>query len=64
MSYFDLTSCKYCKYLNSLYVPPIKKYENVPQGPVCTYNLGENQVLWLGDDKGCCEVFEERKRDE
>lgn len=60
-----MEECKNCKYYAWLYVPPLNEYESIPKNAfVCTYFLrSDGQVMYLGNGKGMCECFTERKVD-
>ena len=54
-------TCASCRYCMKLYVPPTHK--DIPKDKyVCTYLLEDNQVMYLDNKKGCCEVHSSKRR--
>lgn len=55
-------TCKTCKYINTLYVPPVDEYIDMPKDRfVCTYFSRDGQVMYLGYGEGMCEVWSEKE---
>lgn len=57
--------CANCRYCAKLYVPPLKEYSSIPNNSyLCTVlwdNKESNRIMYLGDNKGMCEMFTEKK---
>ena len=57
--------CENCRYCAKLYVPPTIEFNDIPKDKyVCTvfWDMKEaDHVQYLGDNKGMCEMFTERK---
>ena len=61
----DITeTCAECKFCTKLYVPPCECFEDIPKDAyVCTIWLLTGQadeVQYLGDNKGFCEMFSKK----
>lgn len=54
-------TCKTCKYIKTLYVPPVDEYIDMPKDRfVCTYFSRDGQVMYLGYGDGMCEVWSKK----
>lgn len=61
----DNESCSNCKHCVKMYVPPCDCFKYIPKDSfVCTAFLKEvNEVQYLGNDQGMCEVWTQKEGD-
>lgn len=53
-----IKTCKTCKYIRNLYVPPVNFLKDIPKDKhVCILFKGEGQVMYLHNNKGMCEMY-------
>lgn len=51
-------TCATCKYIRTLYVPPVDSLKDIPKDKyVCIFFEGEGQVMYLDYDNGMCELY-------
>lgn len=51
-------TCKTCKYIKTLYVPPVGALKDIPKDKyVCIVFEGDGQVMYFDGNKGMCEMY-------